>query len=465
MSLCLTGITALQLYFSYRNYTAATATFQRDSDEAFREAIDSAVSIHRQSVVDELGKWLDDSNQVQITSKWDEERETSVFTIKELDAKPGEHGEVTLNVSELRHKGSITPQIKKSFIGHIKDMVLTQLRSGGILFITQGMGTKVEKAYYVSIDMDIIQVQYAKALNKKGITLPFAIRNKDTSNAEYCTSEVNAGINDERWLRACFEDTDMFLLARLKWVIAGSLLLILITLACFWYTAKTLLTQQKLNNLKDDFISNMTHEIHTPLTSVMVTAEALKKFSHDEEARRNYIEIILHQSKKLSTLTDEILTGAKLEKQGMALNDSIDIKNLLQEATEGFTGVVLKVPNEEICYKGNRVHLTNAITNLVDNAVKYNTSVKPVVTLDCTVPGREITITVSDNGPGIPDEHKRKIFGQFYRVPSGNVHDVKGYGLGLSYVQKVVHAHRGTITVEDNKPKGSTFKIKLPYAA
>ena len=167
----------------------------------------------------------------------------------------------------------------------------------------------------------------------------FTIEERSEESGIFCTDSANLATQGERWVNACFEDTDMFLLARLKWVIAGSLLLILITLACFWYTARTLLTQQKLNNLKDDFINNMTHEIHTPLASVIVTTEALKKFSHDEEARRNYIDIILHQSKKLSTLTDEILTGAKLEKKGMALNDTIDINNLLQEIAGGFTGI------------------------------------------------------------------------------------------------------------------------------
>lgn len=465
MSLCVAGITALQLYFSYKNYTAATAAFKKESNEAFFEAVDSTFSIHRRNVADDLGMWLADTTHIHISSKWDPEKLTTVFTIRELATGGGESGEIVMSVEGLNEKGPITPEIKTAFIKQMQNMVKQQLKSGGIIYFTQELGKKINSAYVdTPIHVKLLERQYEQALKKRGMALPFTIEENERGGI-FCTDNANLATQGERWVSACFEDTDMFLLARLKWVIAGSLLLILITLACFWYTAKTLLTQQKLNNLKDDFISNMTHEIHTPLTSVMVTAEALKKFSHDEEARRNYIEIILHQSKKLSTLTDEILTGAKLEKQGMALNDTIDIKNLLQEAAEGFTGVMLTVPNEEIYYKGNRIHFTNAITNLVDNAIKYNTSVKPVVTLDCTVSGREITITVSDNGPGIPDEHKRKIFGQFYRVPSGNVHDVKGYGLGLSYVQKVVHAHRGTITVEDNKPKGSTFKIKLPYAA
>ena len=464
MSLCVTGITALQLYFSFKNYSAATIAFKKDSNEAFLEAVDSTFSIHRQNVADDLGMWLADTTQIRIARKWDAEKEASVFTIKEVGTDDG--GEVTMSITGLDSEGPMTSQIKSAFIKQMQNTIKHQLKSGGIIYFTQELGKKINKAYFETpIHLKLLERQYEQALKKRGMLLPFTIEKRSEESGIFCTDSANLATQGERWVSACFEDTDMFLLARLKWVIAGSLLLILITLACFWYTARTLLTQQKLNNLKDDFISNMTHEIHTPLASVIVTAEALKKFSHDEEARRNYIDIILHQSKKLSTLTDEILTGAKLEKKGMALNDTIDINNLLQEIAGGFTGIQFTMPNGQVYCKGNKLHLTNAITNLVDNAVKYNTSVKPVVTLDCAVSGREIIITVTDNGPGIPDEHKQKIFGQFYRIFSGNVHDVKGYGLGLSYVHKVIRAHGGTITVEDNNPKGSIFKIKLPYAA
>ena len=464
MSLCVAGITTLQLYFSYKNYTAATMAFKKDSNEAFFEAVDSTFSVHRQNVADDLGMWLADTTHIIISSKWDAERSASVFTIKELAADGGESGEIVMSVEGLNEKGPMTPRAKEAFIKQMQDMVKQQLKSGGIIYFTQELGKKVNKAYFETpIHIKVLERQYARALKKRGMMLPFTI--SEGKRGAFCTGEANLATQGKRWVRACFEDTDMFLLARLKWVIAGSLLLIVITLACFWFTAKTLLTQQKLNSLKDDFISNMTHEIHTPLTSVIVTAEALKKFSHDEEARSNYIDIILHQTKKLSGLTDEILTGTKLEKQGIMLNDTININQLLQEIALGFSGVLLTVPNEQLYCKGNKLHLSNAITNLVDNAVKYNTSVKPVITLGCMAFDKEIIIAVTDNGPGIPDEHKHKIFGHFYRIPAGNVHDVKGYGLGLSYVQKVIRAHKGTITVKDNKPKGSIFEITLPYAA
>ena len=103
----------------------------------------------------------------------------------------------------------------------------------------------------------------------------------------------------------------------------------------------------------------------------------------------------------------------------------------------------------------------NAVANLVDNALKYNSSPDPIVEITCSV-GKNVTITVSDNGPGIPDADKKKVFDQFYRIPSGNVHDVKGYGLGLSYVKKVVEAHNGSITIEDNQPRGASFILTLP---
>ncbi|RYE36827.1 MAG: HAMP domain-containing histidine kinase, partial [Sphingobacteriales bacterium] len=303
--------------------------------------------------------------------------------------------------------------------------------------------------------------QYRLALKRRGVTLPFRL-NKNSSNYDYITKKVNFGIKHEQWMRAGFLGLNTYLLGELKWVLSGTLLLLLITLTCFWYTIKTLLNQQKLNTMKDDFISNMTHEIHTPLSSILVTADALKRFSYDEQHRNDYIDIILHQGKKLSGLTEEILTGARMERTGIALDDLINISDLAQKLKAGYHSVDVQQDAPSVVFKGNAMHLENAIGNLLENALKYNNQFQPLVILTFEVRKRKIAIIVSDNGPGIPDTEKEKIFDQFYRVPTGNIHDVKGYGLGLSYVKKVVEAHNGSIAVADNEPSGSVFTILLP---
>ncbi|RZJ56863.1 MAG: HAMP domain-containing histidine kinase, partial [Flavobacterium sp.] len=357
---------------------------------------------------------------------------------------------------------TITPEAKRLFIDHMVETVHDGFLRGTVWFFTQGIGDRLSKAYYeVPIPQNVITEQYRIALKRRGVTLPFRL-NKNSGDYDYITKKVNFGIKHEQWMRAGFVGLNTFLLGELKWVLLGTLLLLLITLACFWYTIKTLLNQQKLNIMKDDFISNMTHEIHTPLSSILVTADALKRFSHDEKQRHDYIDIILHQGKKLSGLTEEILNGARMERTGIALDDFININDLSKKLKAGYHSVNVQQNVSAVIFKGNAMHLENAIGNLLENALKYNTQIQPLVTLTFEVGTKEIAIVVTDNGPGIPDTEKEKIFDQFYRVSTGNIHDVKGYGLGLSYVKKVVVAHNGSIAVENNNPSGSIFKILLP---
>ena len=241
MSLCVAGITALQLYFSYKNYSAATIAFKKDSNEAFLEAVDSTFSLHRQNVANDLGMWLADTTQIQITRRWDGEKKASVFTIKEVGTDDG--GEVTMSITGLDSEGPMTPEIKNDFIKQMQNTVMLQLKRGGIIFFTQGLGKKIDKSYYQTpINLKLLEREYETALKKRGVSLAFIIEEAEKTGM-LCTDKANLATQGERWVNACFQDTDMFLLARLKWVIAGSLLLILITLDCFWYTARTLLRQ------------------------------------------------------------------------------------------------------------------------------------------------------------------------------------------------------------------------------
>lgn len=316
------------------------------------------------------------------------------------------------------------------------------------------------------LELRILKKEYQAALQKRGIALPFSFNTRPDGKS-YQTKKVNISLkrpHKQKLLLASIVNPDLFLLGQLKWVLAGSVLLILITLSCFGYTLRLLLTQQKINTIKDDFINNMTHEINTPLTSIAITAEALKKFSHDKEAQENYIEIILHQSGKLMALTDEILTAARLESSEIALKDTIALGTMLNEIAAGTDkrDCIAVFTKDDFHFRGNKKHLSRAIANLIDNALKYAGTEKPVVEIRSFIDQKRLIITVADNGPGIPDAHKEAVFSPFFRIPSGNVHDVKGYGLGLSYVRKVITAHKGSIGLADNQPHGSLFTIKLP---
>lgn len=470
MVISVAGITALQFYYSYTYYKVESATFQKEIDEAFTEAVDSAFSRNQARVVQLFKTWIGDTSYVSITTRWDTLNKQTIFNLNEVQPVSG-NSRVSLSLDTYKERtDSLTPEARNVIIDHMTNHVAADLKKGVVWYFTQGLGDRLSDAYYnTPIPRNIFIDEYKKALRRRSITTPFkVIEAKEAAPDGYCTVVIDVGVktNAGPKLRACFTNADAFLLGRLRWVIGGSVLLLLITLGCFWYTARVLLSQQKLSALKDDFISNMTHEIHTPLTSITITAQVLKQFSHDRTAQDNYLDIILYQSDKLSALADEILAGARLEKEGMALTDVTNINSLLAETAkskfaENVNVTVVPLP-DDIKITGNRANLQRALDNLIDNAVKYSTNVNPAIVIEGHMQNKEFIISIADNGPGIPDELKEKVFEPFYRIPSGNVHNVKGYGLGLSYVQKVIAAHRGSISIEDNTPAGSRFIITLP---
>lgn len=471
MAVCVSAIIGLQLYFSYQTYETEAKVFDRNVNEVLNEAVENAFESHRRDVVKQFKGWLADTTIVNISCAWNAKQNVTVFTIKEVEPPFTDKATISLSLEQFPEKlAHITPHAKAVLIKHMEDVVYNDLKSGSVYFYTQKLGERLAKAYDKKlISLMSLQQSYIEALLKRNITQPFSF-NRVTKGADvFNTKKVNIAIRrpyKQKWLYASFTNTNAYLLKQLKWVLLGSLLLIIITLTCFWYTVKVLLSQQKLNALKDDFISNMTHEINTPLTSITITAQALKQFSHDPVAQQSYLDIILHQTEKLTALTDEILTGAKMEYAGITLNDMVDINTLIANAVNDYTkgNAIVKFEPlfKDVNIKGNAAHLARALNNIIDNAIKYSTDAAPEVLIKIVVSGKSIIISVADNGLGITDEFKQKVFEQFYRVPAGNTHNIKGYGMGLSYVQKVVKAHNGTIAIKDNVPTGSIFVITLP---
>jgi len=467
MAVCVTGVTALQLYFSWQTYQTEAKVFERNINEALNEAVDKAFEKHRLNVIRQFKGWLADTTIIDISCKWNAEQKVTVFTISEVEAPRTDRTTISLSIEQFPQKlEHITPQAKAVLIRHMADMVNADLKKGSIYFYTQRIGARLDKAYdKTPLTVNDITPLYKASLQKRNMREDFTFNTSSNDNYVINTKKVNIAIRrpyKETWLYASFTNTGLYLLGQLKWILLGALLLVIITIICFWYTVRVLLSQQKLNALKDDFISNMTHEIHTPLTSITVTAQALKQFSHDPEVQQSYLDIILYQSNKLAGLTNEILTSARLATMGVGLNDLIDINTLIDEILKSTSTEIDFTPCAENSFvKGNKTHLLRAVGNLVDNAIKHG-DVFPKIDISCSVSEKSINIAVADNGPGIQDEYKQKVFDQFFRIPSGNVHNVKGYGLGLSYVKKIAEAHGGKVLVTDNIPSGSVFTITLP---
>jgi two-component system phosphate regulon sensor histidine kinase PhoR len=256
------------------------------------------------------------------------------------------------------------------------------------------------------------------------------------------------------------------------WFILGAILFTLIITTAFFITIRTLLKQKKLSEIKSDFINNMTHEFKTPLATISLAVDALKneKVVGNKEKTDYFTAIIKDENKRMNKQVETILQAALLDKQEVQLNlkrllahdliiSALNNINLQVEEKEGKIEVELEAENDLIM--ADEVHFTNLINNLLDNAVKYSRE-NLHIKLSTRNAGNQLKINIEDNGIGMNKETLHRIFEKFYRAHTGNVHNVKGFGLGLSYVKTMVDAHHGTIKAESVLGKGSSFCISLP---
>jgi two-component system phosphate regulon sensor histidine kinase PhoR len=262
-----------------------------------------------------------------------------------------------------------------------------------------------------------------------------------------------------------------YLLKKLASPILFSLFLVGVTVVSFVLLYRNLQRQRKLTEIKNEFISNITHELKTPIATVGVAIEALKNFNaiNDPKRTQEYLDISQNELHRLSLLVDKVLKLSMFEQKEVELKyESLNLKDVVDEVVssmrlqvEKHHATVSVTTDGNTSLHGDRLHLLSVIFNLLDNALKYgngNTAVK----FDLSEKENAIELAVADNGIGISPEYKDRVFEKFFRVPAGNTHNTKGYGLGLSYVAHVIQKHNGKIEVESQPGLGSKFIITLP---
>jgi two-component system phosphate regulon sensor histidine kinase PhoR len=252
-----------------------------------------------------------------------------------------------------------------------------------------------------------------------------------------------------------------------------SIILIVIIILSFTYTFIMFFRQGKLSELKTDFINNMTHEFKTPVSTISLACEALndKDIQKSDELYHTYINIINEENKRLGLMAERILQSAALEKGDLVLHKEMtDLHDVLTDVIRNI-GIQIEIKDGQIIKEFNarnsnveidRMHLVNVVQNLLDNANKY-TPVKPQIIVATRDIADGIVLSIQDNGIGISKADQKKIFDKLYRVPEGNIHNFKGFGLGLSYVKTVVESHGGSVKLESELKKGTKFEVFLPH--
>lgn len=250
-------------------------------------------------------------------------------------------------------------------------------------------------------------------------------------------------------------------------------IIVCVILLFFSFTIFVIIKQKRISEVKTDFINNMTHELKTPISTIGLSSEMMLKddFSNNPERLKRFASIIYKENKRLENQVERVLNIAKLNENELVIEKvNVPIHEIIEEAAESFRfnqsekkGIIdLDLQAQPSNISGDLVHITNVIFNLIDNAVKY-TIKTPEISIKTITENKGIKIVIQDNGIGIKRENLKQIFEKFYRVPTGNLHDVKGFGLGLYYVKLVIDAHKGKINVKSSPDNGSEFSIWLPY--
>ncbi len=391
----------------------------------------------------------------------------------------GDDQKLALEIKKIQQKADSIKEKKK--LEHKSDMVtiiLDELLTGKRKLNNRFQPEQLDSLLQVGFSNQGIDLSYQYGVLGHGQdTLIYASipdQSMDIINSDLrVTLFPNDIIGDSNYLLVHFPSQQQYLIIKVWIQLVLAAALILIVIACFAYAIFTILRQKKLSTMKNDFINNMTHEFKTPISTISLATEALQDQAviKDQNVIDRYLKIIDVENQRLSRQVEKVLQIASLEKEDFKLKiEEVDVHKTIEKVLEN---IVLQVEK-----KGGNIttefkataqiipadehHLTNIIYNLLDNANKY-TDKPPMINITTdNSAANGIMIRIIDNGIGMTKEVLSKIFDKFYRKPTGNVHDVKGFGLGLAYVKALIEAHGGDINVKSASGQGSVFEIFLP---
>ena len=386
------------------------------------------------------------------------------------------------------HKGSYAAGGKKPFISDDFSIDFLKPNTVGQQFSVDDIKKKLQKAFLQNNLKDVKFEFGIASFANNGIensftrqSENFAVYYEDTvNNAPFITPLTppsgSPGENlspDEVFIVVVPDIKNLvFLSLRGRIILSGAFTLII--LAAFYLTVRTMLRQKKLANIKNDFINNMTHEFKTPIATISLAVDAMRneKVINDKEKLGYFSSIIKEENQRMNRQVETILKASQLEKQEVDLNlQPVHVHEVIQDVVDNFMlqledkqgKVELQLNAQNDLVNADEVHFSNLVNNLVDNAVKYaKENTPPVIKLTTQSNGKHFTMKIEDNGIGMNRDTVKRIFERFYRAHTGNVHNVKGFGLGLSYVKTMVEAHDGDIKAESTLGKGSTFTLDLP---
>jgi len=473
----------LQLFSNYETYHSNERIFKSGVDNALKQSVTKLMNIRRDEFADQYKKWLLDTNLTIISTKFDGKE--NIFSIEDKNPTDKDfRPPFDLAWPTYNEKiDKITPKIKVDFVNSfVKDFLYSDFVTGRVLFFTTGLGERQAKAFENdSVDLPRLRRIYLQELAKEDIKAPFKFKvnaynfkrfnykDSDSLAQDYVTHANLYGFGKQVAIVAVFPNIAAANFAKMKWMIFSSLVLIGITIACFTYTLNTMLSQKKLTKLKDDFVNNMTHELKTPIATIGIAAEAIQDFEANKTMATEYLGIIRSQASDMNNLIEQLLSSLLAEQTAIPLTvEKISFRNVIVHTLQQYqpqiqvanAKVSTTITDMDLFINGDEKHLRNVVANLIDNAIKYSVDV-PNIKIILEKHHNQAIFKISNVAEEIPPMYLDRLFEKFFRVPTGNLHLVKGYGLGLSYVFYIVSQHKGYIDVISEGDL-ITFTLTLP---
>jgi two-component system phosphate regulon sensor histidine kinase PhoR len=480
------GVFVLQLYWINSYYHATKANFEKEVNLAMEDAVKKEFDLRCDTIEQHLYQQLLDTNEYILSGKFDEKKRLPVYTITSK-RDPRQHN--SFNTDSLHNfTAYIGTAFKEKLARHIAHEIKeTDLPKHIVLFYTQNLGNfLVDQTGKYDFDTTRLRQVFNQLLAARDIHVPyvFNLRVKDSTVNQSTFTPAQLAAHPvitkafltykkspvDHYVRAMFSNPFPYIIERMWLLFAGSVLLIAGVAFSVLYLLRSLFREKKLSAIKNDFISNITHEFKTPIATVSAAIEALTSFDvlEDRDKTTRYLHHSKNELKRLADLVDKVLNISLYE------NQQFDIKPELFNADEVINAILSEcalgsqrpVNSSYVNNSGtsvlyaDRLYFQHTIINIIDNAIKYSNG-QINIEVECTLRQGFFVIAVKDNGTGISSENLPHIFEKFYRVPS-NHHHIKGHGLGLSYVKSIIEKHKGWCKMESELGKGSTLYLAWP---
>ena len=479
------GVLAFQGYWTYQTYRQATRRYRQDAQAALATARDQALAQQRERLIGQYQGWLRDTSHVRIScsvNRYDKTQFLLTAYHHGRPVQPQDQFDTSFDDFQPRlHR--ITPTARAYFIRRFTEGPLRRdLEQGFVYFYLQYLGSQLDAAVRRSHTTPAaFRPLLAAELERRGLgQVAFRVRLTravDSVAAPPAPAALPVALLPlplglrlaaRQTVRVWLPAAPAVVVRQLRGVLLASGLLTGLVLGCFGYAVGTMRRQKRLADLKDDFTHNMTHELKTPVATIQLAADSLRHFDLPPATRAEYTALIGEQAGRLNALIERILRSVLLEQNALPLlQQPLDWTGLITatvaEQAPHFAAAGRRVdwapPPAPVVVLGDATHLASALATLLDNARKYG---GPNLCLRLEVAPAAVSLHLHDDGPGIPAAYQAPVFDKFFRVPTGNLHAVKGSGLGLHYARQVAQRHGGTLALQSAPGRGTTFSLTLP---